>query len=51
MLSKILIVSIKFLVKIPNVNIHAYCMMGVELFHADRQLERLNETDVAVCSF
>jgi len=50
-LTKILIVSINFLVKIPNINIHASCVVGVELFHADRQTERFDESDVAVCSF
>jgi len=37
-LTKILIVSIKCLAKIPNINIHPYCMVGVELFYADRKM-------------
>jgi hypothetical protein len=40
----------KIVVKIPNININAHCMVGVE-FHADRQTDRPNEIDVTLFSF
>jgi hypothetical protein len=38
------------LVKIPNININAHCIFGVE-FHADRRTDRPKETDVTLFSF